>query len=166
MSITMSSDSLRALRHPEMNEVDSTVIKSNILIEQQLNEIVKDYFFHPKYFKDDNISLATICKFAQAASLSYSDDKIWTIIKKLSSFRNKIAHNLQHPKRDTEIRNLKHLYNALFLHKLDKHFLWKDNDSDAMGLHIVTLTCLSFLIEVHNEVKRLKISRINSRDKK
>lgn len=47
MSITLSDESLRALRQLEMNEVDSTIIKANILIEQQINQIIQDYFFHP-----------------------------------------------------------------------------------------------------------------------
>ncbi|MDO6785463.1 hypothetical protein Q4583_15185 [Neptunomonas phycophila] len=84
------------------------VIRSHIIIEQYLNEIIESVLLHPeKYRKEINLDYHVKVKFVIALGL---DKRFESILNVLGTLRNDFAHNIRS---EISIQDSNNIYNSL-----------------------------------------------------
>jgi hypothetical protein len=96
-----------AMRH--LNAVDGTalvVLKGHLLIEQELDKILKTFVFHPKFFGLAKLRFAQKIALARSISLDESENSMWSLALNINSLRNDLAHSLHSSKRARKIESV------------------------------------------------------------
>lgn len=85
----------RFLEHlPKNGDVELTILKCHLLIEEQLDKIVTKEAKHPDYVKRAKLRFAQKMYLARAYSQLESESWLWGAIKCLNDTRNELTHGL------------------------------------------------------------------------
>lgn len=88
---------IRYLTHlPKSGDVELTLLKTHLLIEELLTYILEKKCVKPGYMKKARLTFAQKISMARAMSEISESSWVWGALKKLNDARNSLSHKLDH----------------------------------------------------------------------
>ncbi|MES9902047.1 MAG: hypothetical protein ABW168_05110 [Sedimenticola sp.] len=79
---------------PKSGDVELTLLKCHLLVEEELTNIIYKSHKNPKYIKDARLSFSQKTKLARASNDISHSAWVWKGLELLNKTRNELAHNL------------------------------------------------------------------------
>jgi len=79
---------------PKNGDVELSLLKTHLLIEEVLTKIITDRALNPEYIEASKLQFHQKVNLAKAFSHIHNEGWLWGAIKKLNNARNKLSHNL------------------------------------------------------------------------
>jgi hypothetical protein len=130
----------------EIDELALAVLKSHLIMESAIDNIIGLIFFHPDLVLDARISFFVKVQMVRAYALHESEMTIWKLVLAISELRNEIAHNLEGKKREKRLAAVRNLYLAE-AHK---------NYPDHLIVILASTLCTGFLGEMEKDLATLR----------
>ncbi|MBD8492998.1 hypothetical protein [Pseudomonas syringae] len=101
----VSTDAMiRYITHlPENGDVQLTLLKTHLLVEELLTYIIERKCIRPNYLKKAKLNFAQKIHMAHAMSEINDSSWVWGALQKLNTARNSLSHKLDHAVLDKEI---------------------------------------------------------------
>ena len=80
---------------PQGKELDLVILKSHLMIEEQLNLLIDERLKNPSTLDDTKFETSHRISLAEALFPPDFQPWLWDGIRKLNSLRNRIAHNIE-----------------------------------------------------------------------
>ncbi|WNV10966.1 hypothetical protein [Tardiphaga sp. 709] len=136
----------------EIDELALTVLKSHLIMESAIDNIIRLVFFHPNLVLDARVSFFMKVQMVRAYALHENEMTIWKLILAISELRNEIAHSLEGAKRETRVASLRKLYLSEAPDLADRH---KDYPDHLIVVFASSL-CTGFLGEMEQDLTFLR----------
>jgi len=78
---------------PQEENLSLIVLKGHLLIEEELNQILSNFFNHPQFLP--HMKFGNTSKLVKSIYYKERDDWLWECVRKLNDVRNKYAHSLE-----------------------------------------------------------------------
>jgi hypothetical protein len=137
-----------------VDETVLVVLKGHLLIEEQLDDIIRRFLFHPVYLDSARLSFSQKLHIARSMSLDEHSNSMWEIALKLNSLRNDFAHLLDANKRNLKTRAL---IDAYFKEaNEDGHLALVRDQKEHVVLSFAVSYFMGFLSSFKAEVTRFR----------
>jgi hypothetical protein len=136
----------------EIDELALAVLKSHLIMESAIDNIIELIFFHPHLVLDARISFYVKVQMVRAYALHESEMTIWKLVLAISELRNEIAHNLEGTKREKRLAAVRNLYLSEAPHYAEKH----KNYPDHLIVILASSLCTGFLGEMEKDLTHLR----------
>jgi hypothetical protein len=91
------------------------VLKGHLLIEQKIREFISERMLSPEALNDARLSSYQAFCLAEALTLPNAEPKsLWSILRKLNTLRNKLAHNVDPPGIQERVEEIISQYSAIW----------------------------------------------------
>jgi hypothetical protein len=96
----------RFVAHLPLESTDRilVVLKGHLLVEELLREYVSKQFHNPSELVDARLTFYQCLCLARAADTDASHEKLWLVVERLNTLRNKLAHSLEPKDLEATIR--------------------------------------------------------------
>lgn len=91
---------------------DVVVLKTHLLLEEQLDRILAKFVFHPDCLEQARLGFAQKIDLARSLSLDEHANAMWALLRALNTLRNKLAHELEAEGRSRALERVKDLFFA------------------------------------------------------
>lgn len=138
-----------------VDELAAVVLKGHLVLEEQLDRIIRRFLFHPKHLDGASLRFHQKIKIAQSMSLDGHENSIWNLLLALNALRNNLAHSLEHDKRQSKLNHVL----TLFASESDDTDSRTTDDAPLRDHEIVSLAMamvLGFLGSFEAEVARFR----------
>ena len=128
---------------PDVDDVSLIVLKGHLLIEEMLFELGSLALEHPEHLS--KLSFHQLACLVHALVAEKPDDKCWELILQINSLRNRLAHKLEPPDLDQQIKRVLALDRQA--QPIDDIILDKSREDfePADGLRQAIVSCMQFL---------------------
>lgn len=137
---------------------DLLILRGHLLIEEQLNELIRIMAVHPKYLLNKRLTFDNKLSVIRSFHVNGSE-KGWAIIESINKLRNDIAHSLPSERREDKILKV-------LAHPVDADFrgMFSDEQYDLLPKrtkHFVELQSAIYqaLVFLHEHLERLKAEK-------
>lgn len=137
-----------------LDEVVLIVLKGHLLIEEQLDSIIRRFVFHPDHLDAANLRFAQKLQIARSISLNEQDNPMWEVAIRLNSLRNELAHSLGSEKRRQKTQAVIDAYLAQA--DENEHLKLLRDQPEAVVLAFAASYFIGFLTGFKAEVERFK----------
>ncbi len=90
----------------DINDLELTILKCHLLIEEALTDILASKAQSPKYILEARLTFANKLQLARAMSDKSCEPWVWSAISMLNKTRNRLAHNLTSSEVEDDIDKL------------------------------------------------------------
>lgn len=136
----------------DIDELALSVLKSHLIMESAIDNIIGLIFFHPDIVLDARISFFVKVQLARAYALHEKDMTIWKLVFAIGELRNEIAHSLEGKKRETRLAAVRKLYLAEAPNFAEVH----KNYPDHLIVVLASSLCVGFLAEFEKDITTLR----------
>lgn len=133
----------------EVDELALIVLKSHLIIEAALDNLMALIFFHPHHVHDGRFSFVHKVQMARAYCLRKNQNAIWGQILAINALRNEVAHSLEGDNRAQRLQKVRGTYLAGADANLKKAH---QEASDNEIVLFACAECVGFLAEFEKDV--------------
>ena len=137
----------------EIDEFIQIVLKSHLIMESAIDNVIRLIFFHPDIILDARINFFLKVQIVKAYALHESHMSIWNLMLAIAELRNEIAHNLEGKKRDARMTNVRNTYYSEISPDMAKAH--KDYPDHVIVIMASSL-CTGFLGEMESDISHLR----------
>jgi hypothetical protein len=127
----------------EVNEFANVILRSHILVEQDLDDALAIIFFHPDYVLDSRLSFDRKVKIVRAMSLRADNAPVFEVMFALNALRNSFAHRFEVKEREGRMQRLRQVTIAAF--KEERREEHKNLNNQDMVVHACAM-CSGYLL--------------------
>jgi hypothetical protein len=135
----------------ERDDVALIVLKGHLVIEERITAAIEKFMWNGDYVDDVGLRFAQKVALARAISMDHSAHSMWTLIEKLNTLRNKLAHSLEGEPRARAMQGLREAFK--------REVTDPDREELADDKHLVASViamCLGWVHRFEQEVERFK----------
>jgi hypothetical protein len=136
----------------EIDDLALAILKSHLIVERAIDNIIGLIFFHPDLVLDARISFFVKVQMVRAYALHESEMTIWKLVLAISELRNEIAHNLEGKKREKRLAAVRNPYLAEAPDFAEAH----KNYPDPLIIILASSLCTGFLGEMEKDITTLR----------
>jgi hypothetical protein len=129
------------------------VLKSHLVMESVIDNIMRLIFFHPDYILDARMNFFHKVGIVRAFTLREDEMSIWKLMLAIAELRNEVAHNLEPKKREKRMRDVRKLFLSEVLPETAKAV--KDKP-DGVIVILAASFCTAFLQAYEKDVTQLR----------
>jgi hypothetical protein len=137
----------------EIDEVIQIVLKSHLIMESAIDNIIRLIFFHPDIILDARINFFLKVQIVKAYALNENHMSIWNLMLAIAELRNEIAHNLEGKKREMRMTNVRNIYYSEVSPELAKAH---KNYPDHVIVIMASSLCTGFLGNMEGDISHLR----------
>lgn len=169
--MTDKIEKYQALFQDQLNKIDGLaliVLKSHLIIEGVLDNILAKIFFHPEHL--GRVQFFQKIQIVRAFALRRAELNMWSLILAINELRNDIAHNLTEDRRALKVAKLREIYNREIEDKKAERGV--NEEFDTVVVINAAALCTGFLASYEEDVKYLRQhiddldARINPKEKR
>ena len=136
----------------EKDDIALIVLKGHLLIEERLDEIIRNSVVNPTVLKNTRMNFELKCKLAQSMCTK-PEFPAWLLVLSLNSLRNDLAHKLESDSRDLKIDKSRNLY----IQYLQEGHPFPSDADLSVQIEFLFGSCLGFLIAVNDSILENKL---------
>jgi hypothetical protein len=135
----------------ERDDVALIVLKGHLVIEERVTAAIEKFVWNGDYIDDVGLRFAQKVALARAISMDHSANSMWTLIEKLNTLRNKLAHSLDGEQRARAMQGLREAFKREVTDPNREELA----DDKHLVLSVITM-CLGWVHRFEQEVERFK----------
>jgi hypothetical protein len=137
----------------DIDEVANVILKGHLLVENDLDDVIRAFFFHPEYILNDRFRFERKVLIARTMSLNAHKHHHWDLLLALNSLRNEIAHKHAGEERQRRIDGIRRMcLSRITQEELKRH----EHDSDRDIVVLACAFCAGFLAYIEDDLKDLR----------
>jgi hypothetical protein len=139
-----------------LEEIDPfipVVLKSHLVMESAIDNIIRLIFFHPDYILETCMNFFHKVGILRAFALREDEMSIWDLMLAIAELRNEVAHNLEPKKRDPRMEKVRKLFLSEVMPETAK--VHKDKPDDVIVI-LAAGFCTGFLGEYEKDLAQLR----------
>lgn len=137
-------------------EVDAfilVVLKSHLIMESAVDNIIRLIFFHPGILLDARMNFFHKVEILRAYALRENEMSIWQLMHAIAELRNEVAHNLERKNRESRMAKVRRLYLS---EASPEHAEAHKNAEDGEIVIYASSLCTGFLGEFEKDIGSLR----------
>src|ERR1700751_4473412 len=129
------------------------VLKSHLVMESAIDNIIRLIFFHPDYILDARMNFLRKVEIVRAYALREDEMSVWDLMLAIAELRNQVAHNLEPKKREPRMKKVRRLF--LSEGSAEAAKVHNDTPDDVLVILAAGL-CTAFLGEYEKDLAKLR----------